>query len=245
VLVFLTLVLLVQSVAAQQIAPQAPLSPAPVLAIGKDAQDRPIPFGIPPYYTPDTTLGTGLYKAVMATDPSLPEHVLYYPANIDAAAKLPIVSWGNGACIHACNRRLFLTDRQPRLLVLAQDGSRLTRGRTAGNPAVTQPGSASRASGRGPRAVFPAAAAIPVLLRVMRSNADHLKQAIDWATAENGLPAASFAAADTTKIALAASPVAVALPTRLRLIRVNRRRHVHQRFPSDYASDHHPDPPIR
>ena len=110
-LAFVSLVLLAQSAAAQTAAPPVPLSPAPVLGTGKDAQGRAMPFGVPPYYTPDTSLGSGPYKAVMATDPSLPEHVLYYPANIEAAGKLPIISWGNGACIHAGNRfRGFLTE---------------------------------------------------------------------------------------------------------------------------------------
>lgn len=36
--------------------------------------------------------------------PGLPEQVIYHPANPEAAGILPIVSWGNGACMHAGNR---------------------------------------------------------------------------------------------------------------------------------------------
>jgi len=100
---FLTLVFIAESVMATKHSASASFAP-PLLAIGKDAQGRALPFGIPPYYTPDTPLGSGPYKAIMATDPTLPEHVMYFPANVDAAGKLPIIAWGNGACIHAGNR---------------------------------------------------------------------------------------------------------------------------------------------
>ena len=92
-------------------AAQAPLSPAPRLGLGKDVDGRPLPFGVPPYFTPDTPLGGGPHPAIMTTDPGLPEHVIYRPANLAAAGRLPIVSWGNGACMHAGNRfREFLTE---------------------------------------------------------------------------------------------------------------------------------------
>jgi hypothetical protein len=48
---------------------------------------------------PDTS-GTGPYAAVIATDPSLPNHVIYRPANLDRLGKkkLGILRWGNGGC---------------------------------------------------------------------------------------------------------------------------------------------------
>src|SRR5215831_18404134 len=76
----------------------------PVLGPDKDADGKPLPFGRQPHQPDDKPLGTGPFKAVMAEDPSLPDHTLYYPQNIAAAGKLPVITWGNGACINAGNR---------------------------------------------------------------------------------------------------------------------------------------------
>src|SRR5215475_3683765 len=84
---------------------------APVLSPAKDADGKPLPFGRQPHQPDDKPLGTGPFKAIMAEDPSLPDHTLYYPAKMDAAGKLPVITWGNGACINAGNRfRYFLTE---------------------------------------------------------------------------------------------------------------------------------------
>jgi dienelactone hydrolase len=48
--------------------------------------------------------GTGAFKAVMASDESLPTHTIFRPNDLAAAAsksKLPIVVWGNGACANS------------------------------------------------------------------------------------------------------------------------------------------------
>jgi hypothetical protein len=71
----------------------APLSPAPMLGLGKDADGRPLPFGVPPYFAPETPLGGGPFKAVMTTDPGLPEHVIYHIR--PTSRPRPIVSCGN------------------------------------------------------------------------------------------------------------------------------------------------------
>lgn len=42
--------------------------------------------------------GTGAYAAVMTTEPTLPAHVVYRPANIAAAPLLGVLVWGNGGC---------------------------------------------------------------------------------------------------------------------------------------------------
>lgn len=48
---------------------------------------------------PDTH-GTGPYPAIKRTDPALPDHVLYQPADLSklGAKKLGVLVWGNGAC---------------------------------------------------------------------------------------------------------------------------------------------------
>ncbi|HSG34035.1 MAG TPA: hypothetical protein VLA37_05830 [Sphingomonadaceae bacterium] len=48
---------------------------------------------------PNTT-GDGPYPAVVETDPTLPGHVIYRPADLSpfGGGKLPVFVWGNGAC---------------------------------------------------------------------------------------------------------------------------------------------------
>ena len=48
--------------------------------------------------------GTGPYRALMASDESLPTHTVFRPQDLGAAGhklKLPIVVWGNGACANS------------------------------------------------------------------------------------------------------------------------------------------------
>lgn len=48
--------------------------------------------------------GTGQYKAIMASDKSLPTHTIFRPNDLSAFGeklKLPIVVWGNGACANS------------------------------------------------------------------------------------------------------------------------------------------------
>ena len=58
--------------------------------------------------------GAGRFKAEMLTDPGLPTHTIYRPRDLAAATargKLPIIVWGNGACVNIGNRfRYFLTE---------------------------------------------------------------------------------------------------------------------------------------
>ena len=48
--------------------------------------------------------GTGAYKALMASDETLPTHTIFRPKELGALGdklKLPIVVWGNGACANS------------------------------------------------------------------------------------------------------------------------------------------------
>ncbi len=179
-------------VAAQQGAQQAALSPAPPAGIGRDGQGRLLPFGVPAYFTPETPLGTGPYKAIMATDPSLPEHVIYHPVNMPAAAgRLPIVVWANGSCMHAGNRsRGFLTEIASHGVLVVSAGRMGHIALEVGaqeNPFVSRPG--------GPPAPPPAP---PVEndptepLRSTRSTVEHMRQAVDWAIAQNSRQGSPF-----------------------------------------------------
>ena len=67
----------------------------------------------PPYMPVDTPLGSGPYKAILATEPGAENLVAYYPASLDALGdiKLPILLWGNGSCTFRGNKyRHLLTD---------------------------------------------------------------------------------------------------------------------------------------
>src|SRR5579872_4324064 len=67
----------------------------------------------PAYMPPETPLGSGPYKAIMATPPEASDYVAYYPADLTdlGARTLPILVWGNGSCTYLGNKfRHFLTD---------------------------------------------------------------------------------------------------------------------------------------
>lgn len=48
--------------------------------------------------------GTGSFKAIMMTEPSLPTHTVFRPQELEAfgkKSKLPVIAWGNGACYNS------------------------------------------------------------------------------------------------------------------------------------------------
>jgi dienelactone hydrolase len=171
-------------------------TPTPLL----DGRGLPLPFGVQPYFKPDHPLGGGPYKAIMAVEDGLKEHVAYYPANLAAlgSRKMPVLIWGNGSCLYAGNRyRSFLTE-------VASHGYLVIAGGPMGdvalevgpqsNPAPrgAGPGRGARGDqpqGRGARAEQPPAAAGPPQGRV---TVPILKQAIDWAVAQNGAADSRF-----------------------------------------------------
>ena len=71
---------------------------APVLRSEKDTDGKALPFGRRPHQPNDKPLGTGPFKAIMAEDPSLPDHTLYYP-KMESAGKLPVITWCNGDAV--------------------------------------------------------------------------------------------------------------------------------------------------
>ena len=181
-------------------------TPTPLM----DGRGFPLPFGVQPYFKPDYPLGSGPYKAIMAVESGLSAHVAYYPANIAALGtrKLPVVIWGNGSCLYAGNRyRSFLTE-------IASHGYLVIAGGPMGpvelevgpqsNPAPRQggPGRGARgeqAEGRGAR---PAegessrqrgqAAAAGTPAPPSRVTVPLLKEAVDWAFAQNAAAGGRF-----------------------------------------------------
>ncbi len=135
-----------------------------------------------------TPLGTGPYPATMSADPSLPGHTVYAPAVLSKVrGKLPVVVWGNGACVNMGNRfRYFLTEVASHgYLALA-----------IGPPASPVMESSAELTPATADAAGPA-------VRQPKSDARQLNEAIDWAVAENtrrGSP--YFGKLDTTKVAV-------------------------------------------
>src|SRR5579863_17218 len=57
--------------------------------------------------------GTGPYPAILEQDPSLPTHTVYRPKDLSQlkGKKLPIIAWGNGACVNnGLSHRNFLME---------------------------------------------------------------------------------------------------------------------------------------
>jgi len=116
---------------------------------------------------PDTA-GTGKYPAMKEEAASLPNHVLYRPANLSGlgGAKLGVYLFGNGACVDdGASSRLHLLE------VASHGYLAIAPGRILSGPG---------AKGAPP----PAPSSQPAQLNVKSSYKD-LLSAIDWATAQN------------------------------------------------------------
>ena len=176
------------ALAAALLSGSAMADPAPVLAPTKDADGKPLPFGRPAYQKPDVPLGTGPYNAVMAEDPSLPDHTLYYPADMAAAGKLPIITWGNGACLNAGNRfRIALTEMASHGFLIVAGGPIDNVKYEVGpqeNPPVGQ--------ANAPRRPPPPQAAPKPGDAVGRNTVPQLIAGIDWAVKENDRQGSKF-----------------------------------------------------
>jgi hypothetical protein len=142
------------------------------------------------YVKQDIPLGTGPFPAVMLSDPGLLSHTLYQPANLQSlnVEKLPVVVWGNGACVNTGNRfRQFLTEISSHgFLVIAlgpigpaEAESSISGRLAAGTPAEGSPAALLAKAGRlGP---IPATGMLPGAFTTANQFAD----AIDWAFSEN------------------------------------------------------------
>jgi len=77
----------------------AALAGGTVIANAQVVVERGLPSNAPaPHAGPE-----GQYQVTNGTDPSLPTHTIYRPADLNALGeqKLPIVAWGNGGCINS------------------------------------------------------------------------------------------------------------------------------------------------
>jgi len=133
---------------------------------------------------PDTA-GTGRFPAMKEEPTSLPDHVLYRPANLSSlgTTKLGVYLFGNGACVDdGASSRLHLLE------VASHGYLAIAPGRIRSGPGATQP----------PR---PAPSSQAAQLNVKSSYKD-LLAAIDWAVAQNSDPMSPYYhRIDTTAIA--------------------------------------------
>lgn len=115
------------------------------------------------------TPGDGPFPAIIETDPGFPRHVIYRPADLSPfeGGKLPILVWGNGACVDdGTAHRLHLAQiASYGYLVIAAGGWR-------SGPGATEP--------RVVRAEPPSGGLPPAA-----TTAEDVRAGIDWAIAEN------------------------------------------------------------
>ena len=121
--------------------------------------------------------GSGAFPAVMEADPGLPTHMIYRPRDLSAlgATKLPIVVWGNGACVNVGNAfRHFLAE-------IASHGYLAIAVGPMGPERVVAPAVAPPVP---PPATGPPNAAAPARSRPP-TTASQLIDGLNWAVAEN------------------------------------------------------------
>jgi dienelactone hydrolase len=128
--------------------------------------------------------GTGPFPAILEQDPSLPTHTVYRPQDLSKVKeKLPIIAWGNGACVNngLAHRNFLMEIASHGYLAIA-----------------IGPPQAPQAQGKGaPKGDGKQAAAGPA------TKSSQLIDAINWALAENGRKGSPYnGKLDASKIAV-------------------------------------------
>ncbi|HEY6642765.1 hypothetical protein [Povalibacter sp.] len=129
---------------------------------------------------PDTT-GSGRYPAVKEATDSLPDHVIYRPADLSKLGKdrLGVLAFGNGGCsADGASARFHLSE------IASHGYLAIASGRILSGPGA-------------PAAAMPAPPAppqpgVPRTLPAPATNAEQLREAIDWALAENARPDSAY-----------------------------------------------------
>lgn len=121
---------------------------------------------------------TGLLGAVMEYDPGLsPAFTVYRPRDLGKAEALPVVAWGNGACMANGG-----AGARPLLLQLASEGYLII--------ALGRPGPDPEMEPLRDRGAPPPLGQAPP--GADETKPEELKQAIDWAIAENRRPGSIY-----------------------------------------------------
>jgi len=133
--------------------------------------------------TPNTP-GDGPYPAMIETDPSLPNHVIYRPANLAPfeGGKLAVLAWGNGGCADdGTAHRLHLAE------IASYGYIVIAPGPWRSGPGATAPRAAQAAQAGG--GLPPAAT----------TTAD-VKAGLEWAIAQNSVAGSKFHGKIATKL---------------------------------------------
>jgi hypothetical protein len=160
------------------------------IAWGANAQSPdPAPVPAPPDFAkmradidayrkkPDTP-GTGSYPSIKEMVPSLPNHVVYRPADLSkfGKQKLGVLAWGNGGCAaDGAGSRFHLNEIASHGYVAIAAGTILSG---PGTPAGAAPADIAPPGGPGPGQ--PGFSPPPPA-----TQASSLREAIDWALSEN------------------------------------------------------------
>lgn len=145
--------------------------------------------GGPPVDTRPDTPGTGPYPALKEVDPTLPDHVVYRPADLKKLGhkKLGVLVWGNGGCAaDGASARFHLLEIASHGYVVIAPGKDMTGvPREARAPAPN-----------------PVQAGAPLLPPVATTSKD-VAAGIDWALAENRRAGSRYRGLiDSTEIAV-------------------------------------------
>jgi dienelactone hydrolase len=139
---------------------------------------------------PDTP-GSGRFAALKEADPSLPDHVVYRPADLSklGSVKLGILAWGNGACSDdGANARQHLAEIASHGYLVIANGTIKSGPGVPPPPPIAMPAPGPN----GERKLPPP-----------RTTPGQLTQAIDWAIAENSRPDSPyFGRIDTSAVAV-------------------------------------------
>jgi dienelactone hydrolase len=130
------------------------------------------------YHKMPDTAGTGRYPALKEMDSSLPDHVIYRPADLSKLGKqkLGVLAWGNGGCsADGAGARLHLAE------IASHGYLAIASGTILSGPGAPPPAPGSRPPGEPP----PNAAGTPPSIPPPATKASSLRDAIDWALAEN------------------------------------------------------------
>jgi hypothetical protein len=133
---------------------------------------------------PDTP-GTGNYPAIKEMVPSLPNHVVYRPADLSGFGKqkLGVLAWGNGGCAaDGAGARFHLSEIASHGYLAIAAGTILSG---PGAPAGSAPPQLAPPGGPGPGQ--PGFSPPPPA-----TQAASLREAIDWALAENERPGSPY-----------------------------------------------------
>ena len=126
--------------------------------------------------------GTGPYPAIKEMDPTLPDHVVYRPADLSrlGKVKLGVVAWGNGGCAaDGAGGRFHLAE------IASHGYLAIASGKVLSGPG-SPPRPPAPAMPPPPNAGAPGApGALPPGIPPAQTKASSLTEAINWALAEN------------------------------------------------------------